>query len=174
MLQAPIKKFPKSTGQKGDLDSRRWVVLIFRNNGAQEAQFPLPVTVNTQRIAFDRDEPVVAPAYYLDTIDNCVLPKHEQTPKAEREATGDDSRMVEIKYVVEVLEIDEKWQHVDKIMEFVRLVNSEDCPVDMVEFKKRIRLGQVSFNKHNYAWSEKVNGQSKSKQRASKSANSNT
>ena len=55
---------PISKGVKGDLDPRRWVIITIRNNGASEAQFPLPVTINTQRIAFDRDEPVIAPAYY--------------------------------------------------------------------------------------------------------------
>jgi len=116
-------KSPISQGPKGDLDSRRWIIITIRNNGAQEAQFPLPVTVNTQRIAFDRDEPVIAPAYYLDTLDNCVLPKYEEIPKSAREPGNDDqARLVELKYTAEISEIDDKYQTTDGIMEFARLL----------------------------------------------------
>lgn len=151
----------RSAGPKGDLDSRRWVIITVRNMGAQEAQFPLPVTVNTQRIAFDRDEPVVAPAYYLDTMYNTILPKYEEIKNQTRD--GDQARLVEMRYPVDITEIDMKWQTLEKIIEFVKLVNSEECPMELDEFKDRIRLGQASFNKHNYSWSEEVEAKLKSK-----------
>lgn len=147
-------KPPRSTGPKGDLDSRRWVIITIRNTGAQEAQFPLPVTINTQRIAFDRDEPVVAPAYYIDTLYNTILPKYEEMRG--QDGKGDQARLVELRYPVEITEIDQKWQTTDDIIEFVRLVNSEDCPIELENFKGSLRLGQVSFNRHNYEWSNHV------------------
>lgn len=154
----------KSTGPNGDLDSRRWVILTIRNNGAAEAQFPLPVTVNTQRIAFDRDEPVIAPAYYLDTIDNCILPKYEKITPGTRvtDAGGgqvhseDDARMVEIKYTAETEEIPKKYQTVEGIVDYVKMVNSEDCPEDLKPYQYKLRLGQMSFNRLNYSWSDEV------------------
>lgn len=161
-------KHPRSTGPKGDLDSRRWVILTVRNIGAQEAQFPLPVTVNTQRIAFDRDEPVIAPAYYIDTMYNAILPKYEELRG--QDGRGDQARLVELRYPVDITEIDEKWQTVDSIIEFVRLVNSEDCPIELQEFQNRLRLGQTSFNKHNYAWSDEVQAKKKKGSRATANA----
>jgi hypothetical protein len=150
----------KSNGPSGNLDSRRWVIMTVRNNGANEAQFPLPVTVNTQRIAFDRDEAVVTPAYYLDTLDNCILPKYEKIPAGARTHDGssvqneDDARMVEIKYSVDTEEIPKKYQTVDGIIQYVKMVNSEECPPELEGFKNRLRLGQMSFNKLNYDWSK--------------------
>jgi len=150
----------KSTGANGKLDSRRWIIMTIKNNGANEAQFPLPISVNTQRISFDRDEAVIAPAYYLDTLDNCILPKYEKIPAGTRTADGssvqneDDARMVEIKYSVETEEIPDKYQTVDGIIEYVKMVNSDDCPQELEGFKNRLRLGQMSFNKLNYDWSQ--------------------
>lgn len=156
----------KSTGPNGDLDSRRWVIMTLRNNGANEAQFPLPITVNAQRIAFDRDEPVVAPAYYVDTLDNCILPKYEKIAAGSVSGDGqvhnqDDARMVEIKYAVDLDEIDKRFQTVDGIVEFVKMVNSDECPESLMGFKHRLRLGQMSFNKANYDWSEINSGKKK-------------
>jgi len=155
----------KSAGADGKQDSRRWVIMSIRNNGANESQFPLPVTVNTQRIAFDRDEPVVAPAYYLDTLDNCILPKYEKIPAGAPKDDGsgqvhnqDDARMVEIKYAVDVEEISDKYQTVDGIVEFVKMVNSDECPEDLTDHRGRLRLGQMSFNRLNYEWSKKNSG----------------
>lgn len=159
------RKFSKSQGPKGDLDPRRWVIITIRNNGAQEAQFPLPVTVNTQRVAFDRDEPVIAPAYYLDTLDNCVLPKYEEVPANAKNGMEDQARLVELKYMADVDEIDEKYQTVDTIMDFVKLVRSEECPDEYHQFKGALRLGQVSFNRHNYEWSDEVMGKIKAKEK---------
>jgi len=154
-----IHKSP-SNGPSGNLDSRRWIIMTIRNNGANEAQFPLPVTINTQRIAFDRDEAVVTPAYYLDTLDNCILPKYEKIPEGARQRDGssvhneDDARMVEIKYSVDTVEIPKKYQTVEGIIEYVKMVNSDDCPTELKSYQHRLRLGQMSFNKLNYDWSD--------------------
>jgi len=162
-----MKKKLKSTGHDGKKDSRRWVIMTIRNNGANEAQFPLPVTVNTQRIAFDRDEPVVAPAYYLDTLDNCILPKYEKVPEGAIQSSDgkvhnqDDARMVEIKYSIDVEEIPDKYQNVDAIIEYVKMVNSDECPEELTGIRGRLRLGQMSFNTLNYEWSEKNQGRKK-------------
>lgn len=169
------RPIPKSQGPKGDLDSRRWVIITLRNNGANECQFPLPVTVNTQRIAFDRDEPVIAPAYYIDTIDSCVLPKYEKAPSKADGGNGqvrseDDARMVELKYQADILEIDAKYQTPETIMDFVQLVNSDECPVELTEFNGRLRLGQASFNRLNYEWGEA----NTPKKGATKGASNNT
>jgi len=165
------KTFPKSQGPKGDLDPRRWVIMTIRNSGASEAQFPLPVTHNTQRIAFDRDEPVVAPAYYVDVINDCILPKYEKVRQSTDAYSGqgnggqlenkDESRMVEIKYAVDIEEIDAKYQTVDTIIEFVKMVNSDDCPPELSAYQGELRLGQMSFNNNNYAWSELNKGRKK-------------
>ncbi len=144
----------KSGGVKGDLDPRRWVVIIIRNNGAAEAQFPLPVSVNTERIAFDRDEPVIAPAYFLDTIDNAVLPKYEEINNAEAKGLDDQARLVELHYSADVLEIPSRFQTSDTIMDFVKLVRDvKTCPVEFSQIAGNVRLGQSSFNRHNYEWS---------------------
>jgi len=157
------RKYPISQGTKGDLDPRRWVIITVRNNGAQEAQFPLPVTHNTQRIAFDRDEPVVAPAYYLDTLNNCVLPKYEEIPAANNKGLEDQARLVELRYSADVEEIEDKYQTVDTIMDFVKLVRSEECPEEYAHHQGALRLGQVSFNRHNYAWSDQKKESNKPK-----------
>jgi len=151
----------KSTGPKGDLDSRRWVIIIIRNMGAAEAQFPLPVTVNTQRISFDRDEPVVAPAYYISTLYNTILPKYEELKSPD--PNGDQARLVEMRYPVEIIEIPEKYQGIETIIDFVKAVNSEECPMEFSDFKGKLRLGQMSFNKHNYDWAKVVQDKNKLK-----------
>lgn len=154
-----MRKFPLSQGPKGNLDSRRWVIITIRNNGAQEAQFPLPVTVNTQRIAFDRDEPVIAPAYYLDTLDNTILPKYEEIPQSQKQGRykdEDQARLVELKYHADISEIEDKYQTCEAIMEFAKLLRTEECPTEYEQFKNRSRLGQVSFNRHNYEWSKQM------------------
>lgn len=162
-----MSKQPISTGIKGDLDPRRWVIITIRNNGASEAQFPLPVTINTQRIAFDRDEPVIAPAYYLDTIDNTILPKYEEIPQSQQNTgsirSNDQARLVELKYIAEITEIDDKYQTCEGIMEFAKMLRSEDCPVEYGNLKNKTRLGQVSFNRHNYEWSAEMTAKTKAK-----------
>lgn len=156
----PKKKHPKSTGPHGKLDARRWIIITLRNNGAQEAQFPLPVTVNSERIVFDRDEPVIAPAYYLDTIDNCILPKYESIGSTDTVAHGqagqvrseDDAVMVELKYITEVTEIPDEYQTIEGIQEFVEMLHGPEVPPEFESLTK-VRFGQTSFNQHNYAWS---------------------
>ena len=152
---------PKSTGPKGDLDFRRWVIITLRNNGANEAQFPLPVTVNSERIIFGRDEPVIAPAYFLDTIDQCVLPKFEEigsTDTVEKGQAGqvkneDNGKMVELKYNLDVTEIPTEYQTIKGIENFVDMLQDPECPPEWDSFSKA-RFGQSSFNQHNYAWSK--------------------
>ena len=165
-------KPPKSTGPKGDLDSRRWVIIAIRNMGAAEAQFPLPVTVNTQRIAFDRDEPVIAPAYYIDTLFNTVLPKYEEVSENDRRnGFTDQARLVEMRYPVDITEIPDEYQTVEGIIEFVKLINSDDCPMEFSELHNQLRLGQPSFNKHNYDWSNEVKEKLKPKKATRATAN---
>jgi len=150
----------KSTGPNGDLDPRRWVIITIRNLGAAEAQFPLPVTHNTQRIAFDRDEPVIAPAYYLDIINDTILPKYEEIRDNQGDhghiRNNDQARLVELRYPADVVEIDDKYQTTDAIVEFAKLLRTDDCPDRYEEFKNRTRLGQVSFNRHNHEWSREM------------------
>jgi len=164
------KKHLKSTGPKGELDYRRWVIITLRNNGAEEAQFPLPVTVNSERVAFGRDEPVIAPAYYLDTLDNCILPKYEkvastdtaqnQSQPSNQVKSEDDAMMIELKYQAEVTEIPMEYQTVDGIVAFAEMLKSPECPEEY-EHLSRARFGQSSFNNHNYNWSKQNEAKSK-------------
>jgi len=117
------------------------------------------------------DEPVVAPAYYVDVINDCILPKYEKVRQSTDAYSGqgnggqlenkDESRMVEIKYAVDIEEIDAKYQTVDTIIEFVKMVNSDDCPPELSAYQGELRLGQMSFNNNNYAWSELNKGRKK-------------
>jgi len=170
------KKHPASTGLMGDLDSRRWIIIRLRNNGATDAQFPLPVTHNTHRIVFNRDEMVIAPAYYLDVIKDASLLRYEDVNEHPTVAKGqlqstDQAVWVGLEYQVETHEIPEKYQSMQGIWEFAEMVMSEeDLPPELEPFRYA-RLGQQSYTKHNEDFDRMM--QEKSKKRQPANANNN-
>ena len=153
------RKKPLSTGKDGKLDSRRWVVITLRNNGASEAQFPLPVSVNCERIAFARDTPTIAPAYYLDTLDNAVLPRYVKKEESGQNQNGnqvrseDEADFVGLKYQVDIEEIPMEYQTVEGIEEFFHLTRDEECPEHLTHLRN-CNFGQVSIGQLSYSWSE--------------------
>jgi len=158
-----------SGGRAGDLDMYRWVVITLRNSGASEAQFPLPVTINTERIAFDRDMPTVAPAYYLDTIANTILPRYEAITHPDQgggKVRNEDTHVFAgLQYSADVDEIPEEYQTVETIESFLELVHSEDCPPSYAGMRDMV-MGQTSFNAFNYAHSDKIKAKNKPKARS--------
>lgn len=180
------KKHPASTGVAGNLDSRRWVIAQLRNNGATDAQFPLPVTHNGQRVVFNRDELVIVPAYYLDILDDAALVRYEEVAADPRSnvAPGelrstDQAKWVGLKYAVMTYEIPEKYQTIQGIWEFAELLQTdEELPPELEPFWGA-RLGQESFTQQNDSFSKmmeaKLNPKAKAKTtRSSSNANSNT
>lgn len=178
ITKAKPKPKPLSTGRKGDLDSRRWVVVTLRNNGAAEAQFPLPVTVNCERIVFDRDTPVIAPAYYLDTISETILPKFVENganaDAGEKVRNEDQATFIGMKYQADIEEIPDEYQSIHKIEDFALMLNSEECPEEF-EHVKNANFGQSSFGQLSYDFTRDMEAKLKPKPRAQKaSAGSNS
>ena len=161
LLRASKKKkvLSPSQGRAGNLDSRRWVVITLRNSGASEAQFPLPVTINTERVSFGRDKPTVAPAYYLDTIANTILPRYEAITDPEQgggKVRNEDSHIFAgLQYSADVDEIPEEFQTTETIESFIELVRGEGCPPAYAGLRDMV-MGQTSFNAFNYQYSDTI------------------
>jgi len=153
------KTISPSGGRDGTLDMYRWVIITLRNNGAAEAQFPLPVTINTERISFDRDKPTIAPAYYLDTIANTILPRYEAIVNPDQgggKVRNEDSHVFAgLQYTADVDEIPDEFQTVETIDSFLELVGSEDCPPAYAGLRDMV-MGQTSLNAYNYQHSAKM------------------
>lgn len=166
---------PPSTGRKGDLDSRRWVVITLRNNGAAESQFPLPVTVNGERIVFDRDTPVIAPAYYLDTIENSILPRFvEKTGVDEGKVRNEDqAEFIGMQYKADIEEIPDEYQSIYKIEDFALMLQDPECPDEFAHLRSA-RFGQTSFGQLSYDFTASMEAKQASKPRAKAGAGSNS
>lgn len=175
------KVYPASTGIAGKLDSRRWIIIQLRNNGATDAQFPLPVTHNTHRIVFNRDEMVIAPAYYLDVLKDACLLRYEEIPDSARKPVAkgqlestDQASWVGLQYQVDIHEIPDKYQTMDGIWELAELLQSdEDLPPEIDVFWGA-RLGQSSFTKQNEQFSTMMTEKLKPKSRSKPNANNNS
>jgi hypothetical protein len=108
-------------------DIRRWAILTLRNNGASEAQFPLPVTHNGIRLLMGRDTPTIAPAFFAEaSLKGTALVRFEETA-APRETTKgirsvDEVSMSSLQYSADVLEIPAEYQTLEGIAEFERLL----------------------------------------------------
>lgn len=111
-------------------DIRRWVIVTLRNNGASEAQFPLPVTHNGIRVLMERDVPVIIPAFFLENVKNAQIPRFESAGGSARRPemhgavkSSDDVRMVPVGYITTVCEIPMEFQTLDGISRFEELLS---------------------------------------------------
>jgi hypothetical protein len=106
-------------------DVRRWVVLTLRSNGAAEAQFPLPVTPNGVRVLMEQDVPYILPAFYVNAIKACEIPRFttRSTRKVEGRIVNTDEGIYDpVGYRVDVCEIPAEYQTLEGIQKFEELM----------------------------------------------------
>jgi len=143
--------------RKGDI--RRWVIMTLRNNGASEAQFPLPVTHNGLRVLFERDIPTIVPAFYYDQLGHASLPRFETAPKTLASMKNgvkqtDDVVLVPVGYAADVEEIPDEFQTLEGIERFEQLMSHIDSAVDGYEEYVGIEIGMKDTSPHSAEWSQ--------------------
>lgn len=137
-------------------DIRRWVIVTLRNNGATEAQFPLPVTHNGIRVVLERDTPTIIPAFFLDVVKNATLPRYEKATTVDkgtgRIRSNDDVVAKPIGYATDVLEIPMEFQTLEGIEKFETLLSSADTTPPGFDHVAGAKIGPRETPPHSMSW----------------------
>jgi len=154
--------------EKEKKDCRRWVIMTLRTNGAAEAQSPLPIGHNTIRVLFERDVPVIVPAFYYEQLKNASLPRFElPTPGSRKQkdgglrTTNDTPEYRPIGYAADIVEIPMEYQTMEGIERFEDLLVSEETAPVNFEFAVGAKIGVPDISEHSEAWSEAVKAMQK-------------
>lgn len=158
-------------------DIRRWVIVTLRNNGASEAQFPLPVVHNGIRVQMERDVPVIVPAFFLENVKNAQIPRFEYAggKGLRQEINGavkssDDVRMVPVSYVTTVCEIPGEFQTLDGIARFEELLSDPKTAPAGFEDYTHTRIGPKETPPLSIQYDEELRGIGKTQSNPGKDA----
>jgi hypothetical protein len=146
-------------------DIRRWVIVTLRNNGATEAQFPLPVTHNGIRVVLERDVPAIIPAFFLEIVKAATLPRYEKATSVDQ-GTGkirstDDVILKPISYSADALEIPMEYQTLEGIEKLEGLLASPATAPAGFDHVVGAKIGTRETPPHSIAWDMALKAQQK-------------